>query len=117
MDSTCYPAGAASSFSESHTQVALNGLMRLPKFHESHADRDRQAYGLSHAIVSRALADSPLISEATKEKVRLVASELGYRKNAVMANLMAHDAGRAGSGGPLDHRRYFPVSSRPVLQF
>jgi DNA-binding LacI/PurR family transcriptional regulator len=45
--------------------------------------------GLSHATVSRALADSPLISKATKEKVRLVASELGYRKNAVISNLMA----------------------------
>lgn len=45
--------------------------------------------GLSHATVSRALADSPLISPATKEKVRRVAEELGYRRHAVVSHLMA----------------------------
>ena len=45
--------------------------------------------GCSHATVSRALAGSPLISDATKEKVLRVAEELGYRKNAVVSNLMA----------------------------
>ncbi|MFZ4716987.1 MAG: LacI family DNA-binding transcriptional regulator, partial [Chthoniobacterales bacterium] len=45
--------------------------------------------GCSHATVSRALAGSPLISHTTKEKVQRVAEELGYRKNAVVSNLMA----------------------------
>lgn len=44
--------------------------------------------GCSHATVSRALAGSPLISKATREKVQLVATELGYQKNAVVSNLM-----------------------------
>lgn len=45
--------------------------------------------GCSHATVSRALAGSPLISDATKKEVQRVAEELGYRKNAVVSNLMA----------------------------
>jgi len=45
--------------------------------------------GFSHATVSRALAGSPLISQATKAKVQRVAAELGYQKNAVVSNLMA----------------------------
>ena len=45
--------------------------------------------GCSHATVSRALAGSPLVSDATKEKVLRVAEELGYRKNALVSNLMA----------------------------
>ncbi|MFZ4682378.1 MAG: LacI family DNA-binding transcriptional regulator, partial [Terrimicrobiaceae bacterium] len=45
--------------------------------------------GCSHATVSRALAGSPLISAATREKVRRVADELGYQRNAVVSNLMA----------------------------
>jgi LacI family transcriptional regulator len=44
--------------------------------------------GCSHATVSRALAGSPLISQSTKDKIQLVAAELGYQKNAVVSNLM-----------------------------
>jgi len=40
-----------------------------------------QATGLAVATVSRALHDAPDIGERTKERVREVAQELGYRPN------------------------------------
>ena len=45
--------------------------------------------GCSQATVSRALVGSPLVSDATKKEVQRVAEELGYRKNALVSNLMA----------------------------
>lgn len=40
------------------------------------------ALGVSHATVSRALNDSPLIAEQTKERVRAAATEMGYIADA-----------------------------------
>lgn len=40
------------------------------------------ALGVSHGTVSRALADSPLISETTKERIKAVAAEMGYVPDA-----------------------------------
>lgn len=40
------------------------------------------ALGVSHATVSRALNDSPLIGKATKERVRIAATEMGYIPDA-----------------------------------
>ncbi len=37
-----------------------------------------QALGVSHATVSRGLSDSPLISQATKDRIRAMAAEMGY---------------------------------------
>lgn len=37
--------------------------------------------GVAHTTVSRALADSPLISEATKKKVKELAAKMDYTKN------------------------------------
>ncbi|MDO8877914.1 MAG: LacI family DNA-binding transcriptional regulator [Pseudolabrys sp.] len=37
-----------------------------------------QTLGVSHATVSRALHDSPLISQSTKSRIRAMAAELGY---------------------------------------
>lgn len=43
--------------------------------------------GLSHVAVSKALRDAPDISEATKERVRKIADELGYTPNLAARNL------------------------------
>ncbi|NVB41456.1 LacI family DNA-binding transcriptional regulator [Pseudenhygromyxa sp. WMMC2535] len=43
--------------------------------------------GLSHSTVSRALRDSPLISEETRERVQRLARELGYQPNALARGL------------------------------
>ncbi len=42
---------------------------------------------VSHSTVSRALNDSPLLSQATKERVRLVAAEMGYLHSAAARSL------------------------------
>ncbi len=39
--------------------------------------------GVSHSTVSRALADSPLISDVTKAQIRQLAQEMGYSPSAV----------------------------------
>ena len=41
-----------------------------------------QALGISHATVSRALHDSPLISRSTKDRIRAMAEEMGYVPDA-----------------------------------
>lgn len=41
-----------------------------------------RAAGVSHSTVSRALADSPLITEATKARIQRLAAEMGYSPNA-----------------------------------
>ena len=46
-----------------------------------------QLAGLSHVAVSKALRDAPDISEATKERVKKIAAELGYTPNIAARNL------------------------------
>ncbi len=46
-----------------------------------------QLAGLSHVAVSKALRDAPDISEATKERVRKIAEEVGYTPNLAARNL------------------------------
>ena len=43
---------------------------------------------VSHSTVSRALRDSPLISEETKARVRRIAREMGYSPSAVARGLV-----------------------------
>ncbi len=43
--------------------------------------------GVSHSTVSRALHDSPLISEATVERIRQIANEMGYFPSATARSL------------------------------
>ncbi|HCX85234.1 MAG TPA: LacI family transcriptional regulator, partial [Micrococcales bacterium] len=54
--------------------------------------------GVSTATVSRALANSPRVAEATRERVASVASSLGYSPNVLAAALRA---GRTGAIGLL----------------
>ena len=46
-----------------------------------------QLAGLSHVAVSKALRDAPDISDATKERVKKIAEELGYTPNVAARNL------------------------------
>ena len=43
--------------------------------------------GVSTITVSRALRDSPLVTENTREKIRKIAQEQGYRFNISARNL------------------------------
>ena len=47
-----------------------------------------KAAGVSHSTVSRALADSSLISDATKARVQALAREMGYVANAQARGLV-----------------------------
>lgn len=46
-----------------------------------------QAAGVSHTTVSRALRDSPLISQEVRERIQRLAREMGYVPNAVAQSL------------------------------
>jgi len=47
-----------------------------------------KAAGVSHSTVSRALSDSPLVSTETKERVQLLAQEMGYSPDAQARSLV-----------------------------
>ncbi len=47
-----------------------------------------QAAGVSHSTVSRALADSPLISEAARRRIQALAGKMGYVPNAQARGLV-----------------------------
>ena len=55
-----------------------------------------QEVGVSPSTVSRALSDSPLISAATKERVRAVADRLGYEPNELARALVKGSSGAVG---------------------
>ncbi len=43
---------------------------------------------VTHPTVSRALSDSPRVSEATKKRIRKIAAQLGYRPNLIARSLV-----------------------------
>ena len=47
-----------------------------------------KAAGVSHSTVSRALSDSPLVSMETKERIQLLAQEMGYSPDAQARSLV-----------------------------
>ena len=55
-----------------------------------------RAAGVSHSTVSRALADSPLISTETKERIRRLADEMGYAPSAIGRGLVTRRTGTIG---------------------
>ncbi len=46
--------------------------------------------GVSNATVSLALRNHPRIRPATRQRIQQIATEAGYKSNAVLANLLAH---------------------------
>ncbi len=55
-----------------------------------------QAMGISHSTVSRALNDSDLVKEATRERIKALAIDMGYIPNAVARSLKAQRSGTVG---------------------
>lgn len=55
-----------------------------------------RAAGVSHTTVSRALRESPLISETTRQRIRLLAQEMGYTPNALAQSLQTRHSSTLG---------------------
>ncbi len=55
-----------------------------------------RAAGVSHPTVSRALSDSPLISEETKVRIQRLAQEMGYSPNALARGLVTRQTYSVG---------------------
>jgi LacI family transcriptional regulator len=62
---------------------------------------------LSASTVSRALQDNPVISKATRNLVKRVAEEMGYRPNILAANLRTRRTNTIGVIVPLINRHFF----------
>jgi LacI family transcriptional regulator len=62
---------------------------------------------ISASTVSRALKDNPLISESTREKIKVTAIEMGYRPNIMAANLRTKRTNTIGVIVPLINRHFF----------
>ncbi|GAB1454637.1 LacI family DNA-binding transcriptional regulator [Draconibacterium sp.] len=62
---------------------------------------------LSASTVSRALNNNPVISEATRNLVKRIAGEMGYRPNTLAANLRTKRTNTIGMIVPLINRHFF----------
>jgi LacI family transcriptional regulator len=62
---------------------------------------------VSASTVSRALQDSPRISQKTKEKIKLAADAMGYRPNTLASNLRNKRSNTIGIVVPLINRHFF----------
>ncbi len=61
--------------------------------------------GVSAGTVSRALADSPLVSEDTRRRIQSLAAEHGFRPNQMARRLRTQKTGVIGVVVPLGHER------------
>ncbi|MDR3688761.1 MAG: LacI family DNA-binding transcriptional regulator [Fimbriimonas sp.] len=64
--------------------------------------------GVSQPTVSRALADSPLISAKTKARIQLIADEAGYQVNLIARSLKTKSTRTLGLVVPEVSNPYFP---------
>jgi len=62
---------------------------------------------LSASTISRALKDNPVISEPTRNLVKRIAEEMGYRPNILAANLRTRRTNTIGVIVPLINRHFF----------
>lgn len=62
---------------------------------------------LAASTVSRALNDNPLISKATRKKIKQTAEEMGYRPNVMAANFRTKRTNTIGVIVPLINRHFF----------
>ena len=69
-----------------------------------------QALGIDSSTVSRALNDSPRVSETTKEKVVSKAKDLGYSTNLLAANLRQNKSNTIGVVVPRISRYFFSTT-------
>ncbi|MEY3906199.1 MAG: hypothetical protein RIR59_1022 [Pseudomonadota bacterium] len=66
--------------------------------------------GVTAGTVSRALADSPLISPQTRERIQALARDHGFRLNVVARNLRTQKTGAIAVLIPLGHERRQHIS-------
>lgn len=66
-----------------------------------------KALNISASTVSRALKDNPLISEATRNRIKKAAVEMGYRPNIMAANFRTRRTNTIGVIVPLINRHFF----------
>lgn len=64
--------------------------------------------GVSHSTVSRALADSPLVNQQTKERIQNLARESGYQVNQVARNLKTRSTKTIGLVVPEVSNPFYP---------
>ena len=64
--------------------------------------------GVSQSTVSRALADSPLVNTETKERIQILARQLGYEVNQVARNLKVRSTGMIGLVVPEVSNQFYP---------
>jgi LacI family transcriptional regulator len=62
---------------------------------------------ISASTVSRALNNNPLISEATRKRIKETATEMGYRPNILAANFRTKKTNTIGVIVPLINRHFF----------
>lgn len=55
-----------------------------------------RAAGVSHSTVSRALSDSPLVSDATRARIQRLAMEMGYSPNSLARSLVTRQTHTVG---------------------
>ncbi|WP_297161264.1 LacI family DNA-binding transcriptional regulator [Thermogemmatispora sp.] len=80
----------------SHSPLAAARVAGAKRSREvSIADIARVA-GVSHTTVSRALRDSPLISEETRKRIQQLALEMGYTPNAIAQSLQTRRTNTIG---------------------
>ena len=66
-----------------------------------------RALNISASTVSRALKDNPLISEATRNRIKTAATEMGYRPNILAASFRTKRTNTIGVIVPLINRHFF----------
>lgn len=72
--------------------------------------------GVDISTVSRALSDSPLVKEDTKERVRAIAEEMGYVVNAAARNLRRQTTQTIGIVVPIDPAKGQTISDPFYLE-
>jgi LacI family transcriptional regulator len=74
------------------------------------------ALGVSHATVSRALNDSPLIAEQTKERVRAAAAEMGYIPDAAAKVMRGAQSNIVGFILPDVENHFYSAIARSIAE-
>lgn len=62
---------------------------------------------ISASTVSRALNDNPRISQATRDRIKSIAAEMGYQPNTIASNLRNQKTNTIGIVVPLINRHFF----------